>query len=241
MTIVLQEGMREGDLADLVLPLISVDEYSSKVSADEAIVVGFYVQEEAAAKDLNRFLQKSAAPILGTEVSPAPDQHGFFMVFVEMMDNDQLAENLESVLQEIAGLVKIDEWQLRVRGSEEVLPYSTETLERGLRKAKRDTKKSEVVEFLQRSYLHNAGFEDDVLILEAAGERLVFDFVEFGRINTILRDYRLDEAGVRCDIRSVAKTNKITRLLGEHWDAAPMGRYYLLTNAEDVRALLVKL
>src|ERR1700733_10450117 len=93
----LLEGMREGDLADLVLPMISVDEYSSKIDNDQAIVVGFYVHEEMAARDLNRFLQKSAVPLLGTDVSPAPDSHGYFMVFCEMMDNDRLAQNVQAI------------------------------------------------------------------------------------------------------------------------------------------------
>jgi len=67
----LREGLREGDLADLVLPMISVDEYESRIDKSQAIVIGFYVQDENAANDLNRFVQKSALPLLGTEVSRA--------------------------------------------------------------------------------------------------------------------------------------------------------------------------
>lgn len=95
----LTEGMRRGDLADLVLPLISVDEYDSKVDEKEAIVFGFYVHDRGAADDLNRFLQKSAVPLLDTEVSPAPDQHGFYMVFIEFLDNDRLPQNVATCSQ----------------------------------------------------------------------------------------------------------------------------------------------
>src|ERR1700722_8534394 len=98
---ILREGMRKGDLTDLVLPLISCDEYVSQLDQSECIVFGFYVHDEDAANDLNRYLQKSAMPILDTKVSPAPDQHGYFMVFVELMNNSRLPEIMKSILADI--------------------------------------------------------------------------------------------------------------------------------------------
>jgi hypothetical protein len=238
---VLREGMREGDLADLVLPLISVDEYCSQIDSDEALVLGFYVHDEMAAKDLNRFLQKSAVPLLGTEVSPAPDQHGYFMVFVEMMDNDRLGENLTAILHEISTLVDIDEWQIRVRSAASVMPFSIENLEHAIAKAKRLTKKVEVVEYLQHSALRNAELSDTLLILEGAGDRYCFDFIGFDRIDDLLRKHKLTEVGVSFDIRGVAKANKITRMLGENWEASRMGAFILLNRDQDERGLLLKL
>lgn len=236
----LSEGMREGDLVDLVLPLISVDEYASKVDASEAIVIGFYVHDEAAAKDLNRFLQKSAVPLLGTEVSPAPDQHGYFMVFVEMMDNDRLATNLVAIIQEIDSLVDVEEWHIRVRAAKGLVPFTAENLEHGLVVAKKASKRSEVVEYLQYSALHNAEFIDGLLILEGAGERYCFEFIGFDRISTLLSDYHLTETAVRYDIRSIARGNKITRMLGENWEASRLDRYLLLHLETDRRGLLLK-
>lgn len=237
----LREGMREGDLADLVLPLISCDEYASKVDNDQAIVIGFYVQEELAAKDLNRFLQKSAVPILGTDISPAPDQHGYFMVFVEMMNNHRLGENLEAILLEIHGLVDIDNWQLRVRESDRLLPFTPENLQRAVAKARHVSKKAEVVEYLQRSALHNAEFIGPILVLEGAGERYCFDFIDFAPMNCLLDTHQLTDTGMRYDIRSIAKTNKINRLLGENWNASRVGQYIILHTERDSRGLLLRL
>ena len=134
---VLREGMREGDLADLVIPLIDVDNYISKVDPDECIVFGFYVHDKSAAEDLNRFLQKSSTPILDTEISPAPDQHGYYLVFVEFMNNDRLAENVTSILAEIKTLVDIDEWQMRVRKTDGLVPFSEDNLKDCLKHAER--------------------------------------------------------------------------------------------------------
>lgn len=127
----LNEGMRAGDLSSLVLPLISVDEYESKVD-EKAIVIGLYVQDKDAANDLNRFVQKSALAILDTEVSPAPDQHGYYLVFVEFMKNDRLCSSVASFLEEIEPLVEITEWQMRVRKVDGLLDFSETTLRKAL-------------------------------------------------------------------------------------------------------------
>ena len=239
----LHEGLREGDLADLVLPLISVDEYVSRIDADEAIVLGFYVHDETAAKDLNRFLQKSAVPLLGTDVSPAPDQHGYYMIFVEMMHNDRLGDNVTAILHEIASLVDIDDdgWQLRIRNHKGLVPFSVEHLENGIEQAQQTTKQTAVIEYLQRSALSNAEFSDTLLLIEGADDSFWFDFVSFDKISTLMHDYKLTDVGVKYDIRSVAKTNKITRLLGENWEASRLGRYILLNRTQDTRGLLLKL
>ena len=42
----LNEGLKELDLQDLVLPLVSVDEYESKID-EEAIVVAFFILTKA--------------------------------------------------------------------------------------------------------------------------------------------------------------------------------------------------
>jgi hypothetical protein len=238
---VLHEGMRENDLVDLVLPLISVDEYVSKIDPTEAIVLGFYVQDEAAAKDLNRFLQKSPVPLLGTDVSPAPDQHGYYMVFVEMMDNDRLVQNLEAILQEMSTLVDIEHWKLRIRAQDELVDFTPDALKKGLDFAKKHSKKTEVVEFLQRSALHNAEFDNSLVILEGGGQRFVFDFVGFDRISKLMQDHQLDQAALRYDIRNIAKNNKIGNMLGEHWDVSRIGGYVMLYHDSDTRGLLLKL
>jgi hypothetical protein len=237
----LSEGMREGDLADLVLPLISIDEYSSKLDNDQAIVIGFYVHEEMAAKDLNRFLQKSAVPLLGTDVSPAPDQHGYYMVFVELMNNERLPQNMQSILEEIHGLVDIDNWQLRVRDHKDLIPFSMENIEMAIVKLKRETKKTEVVEFLQPSALMNAQFAGALLILEGAGESYTFDFIDFASIPLLMQNFKLTETGVAYDLRTVAKTNKIGRMLGENWEVSRIGKFMLLHTDRDPRGLLLKL
>jgi hypothetical protein len=236
----LTEGMREGDLADLVLPLISVDEYESKVASDdEALVFGFYVHDEAAANDLNRFLQKSAAPILDTDVSPAPDQHGYFMVFVEMNKDARLPENVEDILAEIKSLVDIDSWQMRVRDLDDLIPFSQKNLMAALKKSAKHVTEQAILAYLQPSALDMAMIDEDLLILQGSGERFVFDVVGYDQFDELLTQHKLTEAGYSYSLRSVARTNRIARILGEGWLVLELDGYTMLHQIDTGHALLL--
>lgn len=237
---VLTEGMREGDLCDLVLPLLSVDEYASKIDPKKAIVIGFYVHDQDGANDLNRFLQKSAVPLLDTDVSPAPDQHGYFMVFVELMKDERLPVNVSDILGEIKSLVGVESWQMRVRSLDDLTTFSERNLKKAIRAVSRQEKDANVLEFLQPSALGNALTEDGMLVLEGAGERFVFSIVELDRIDNLLEQHRLTDAALRLDMRTIARSNRLTRILGEGWCASSLGGMFLLHHSDDPRGLLVK-
>lgn len=99
---ILIEDLFEGDLADMVTPVISFDEFESKID-ENVIVLAFHVKNDKAAEDLAIFIERSSiANILDTEVSSAPDKLGNYLVFVEVdFKNDQLVS--ESILK----LIKI--------------------------------------------------------------------------------------------------------------------------------------
>lgn len=237
---ILREGLRKGDLADLVLPLISVDEYVSKVDPSECIVLGFYVHDEDAAKDLNRFLQKSAVSIMDTEVSPAPDQHGYFMVFVELIDNDRMPENVVSILAEIKPLVAIEEWQMRVRKTDGLVPFSEDNLKDCLKNGKKNDNTEDILEFLRPSTLTKALVEEGgILVLEGSNDRHVYKIKAFGHINTVLSNQGLTEAPITFNIRTIAKMNRIRRSLGENWEVVAVGKFIMLHNSTDPRGILL--
>lgn len=126
------EGMWAGDLADLVQPLVSIDEYASKLDSS-AIAVGFYVQDRDAADDLNRFIQKSPVSIIDSDVSPAPDQRGYYLVFVELAFNERIVSNIASLLEEISPLVSVEKWQMRVRNLDGLYDFDNDRLATALK------------------------------------------------------------------------------------------------------------
>ena len=85
----IKEGVEYGDLQSLVKNIVSIAEFEPKTGIDnDVVVIGFYVDDESPAQDLGTFLERGVAEILDTEVSPNPDDEGYYMVFVEI-DNDE--------------------------------------------------------------------------------------------------------------------------------------------------------
>ena len=121
------EGLVKGDLDGLVLPVVSIDEYESKLDSS-FIVVGFYVTEKDAANDLNRFIQKSTVDLMDTEISPASDEDGFYLVFVEFERNEDFPYNITQLLEQIENLVGIDEWQAIYYGFEKHYDLNEKTI-----------------------------------------------------------------------------------------------------------------
>jgi hypothetical protein len=181
-------------------------------------------------------VQKSALPLLGTEVSPAPDQHGYFMVFVEFMNNDRLAENVAAMLHELIALSSIEEWAMRVRKFKHLVPFSQERLTKMLDQLKQISQQQDIMEFLGTTGLHRAEVDGNMLLLEGNGEKLVFHILAFGRGSRLLTEHG---GSMQMGLRSIAKTNRIARILGENWHAALVGDDLLIHSDRDARALLL--
>lgn len=113
----LAESLTRGDLEHMVLPTISIDEYASKIDNREAIVVGFYVFDRAPADDLCLFIEKTDVTTLDTEVSPAPDPDGYYVVFVEMNRNKDFPKNLMDLVKQVNNLTMISNWQFKPFGA----------------------------------------------------------------------------------------------------------------------------
>ena len=106
------EGVEYGDLQSLVSNTVSVAEFEPKTGTeDDVVVVGFYCKDEAPAQDLASFIEKSVVDILDTEVSPNPDEEGYYMVFVEV-ENEEIMKKALALLDDISRLTDIESWEL---------------------------------------------------------------------------------------------------------------------------------
>tara|TARA_B110000858_G_scaffold29046_1_gene31204 strand:+ start:1098 stop:1508 length:411 start_codon:yes stop_codon:yes gene_type:complete len=107
------EGVEYGDLVSLVDNTVSIGEFKPKTGTEEdVIVVGFYIKDEAPALDLAKFIERGVTSILDTEVSPNPNDVGMYIVFVEV-ENEDLMNVTMSLINDIHGLVKNDEWEIK--------------------------------------------------------------------------------------------------------------------------------
>lgn len=124
----LEEGLKANSLDHLVLPLLTVDEYESKIDDNRVVVVGFFVFDKDPAEDLASFVDKSSISVLDTQVSPAPTPEGYYVVFVELLRNSDLPGELFKILGEVKNLCNIDKWQMQYTGQAEPVDLTPEAI-----------------------------------------------------------------------------------------------------------------
>lgn len=233
----LVEGMRGGDLEDLVLPLVSIDEYESKVD-DNAIVVAFYVSDHDAANDLNRYIQKSPTPIVDTDVSPAPDQRGYYLVFAEFLNNTRIGENIHAIIDEVSPIANITNWKMRFRGVDRLIPFSLVAIN------KQFEQKDDVAEslklFLQPTDIEKVSVANNDLVLEGYGYKDRYEIVAFGPLETVLSERSLMVHPEDVSIASNRAAARMDRQLGEGWSVSCVDGLNLVMHDYSDNALLIK-
>ena len=128
MIILNEAGLLEGDLDYLILPLIEIDTFESKISNSKAIVIAFYVFEQDPAKDLERFIEKDPVAVLDTETSPAPTEDGYYVVFVELDRDNNFPELTRKIVESISNLTNVKKWQFKTLNDDTIYDLSEETL-----------------------------------------------------------------------------------------------------------------
>jgi len=125
----LSEGLRSGDLKELVSDLFTVDQYRSKMGEDRDIVVlGFSVREKNPAVDLMEFIEKGYAYILDADMSTGEESDGKYQVFVEMERTKELPSQLKHLLDGIGQLTGNRDWRFRYQKANSSLPFNEETV-----------------------------------------------------------------------------------------------------------------
>lgn len=119
MSSFLTEGLQPLDLEHLVLDQIEIDTFVPKLD-DTNVVLAFFVKEEDPAYDLSRFIEFGPVDILDTEVSPAPDEDGHYLVFVEIEKKD-MAKNILSILKVVKYLSGVDKWKYHYKAKSSIV------------------------------------------------------------------------------------------------------------------------
>lgn len=237
----LLEGLKEGDLENLVLPLVSIDEYESKLD-DDSIVVGFFVGDKEPAADLNRFIQKGAIDILDTDVSPAPNEEGHFMVFVEMLRNDTFPKNLLDIVESLTGLTENDQWEVVIYGSSEPQPLTLEYLEANVRLiSMEDALEEGLSEFFKESILDSLEFTGKELTFQRRGLKETYTLVDFDTFENLSANNAAMGLPVLLDESSQGIRRTLETLLGDHWLVEHLGGYVVLSKFNEPKMALLRI
>lgn len=186
------EGMQANDLDFLVMPIVSVDEYESKIDDRRAVVIGFYVTDTDPAAELSSFIEKGTISVLDTEVSPAPTEDGYYLVFVEMDRNEKLPRNIIKLIDSVNRLTNVEKWQFSPYHSkeDENYPLTLDMLKSHLncdpdsievRDEEAEDEMSEgIAGFLRSSLIEGFSIDGDVLTMKSGQFEKSYRISKFG-------------------------------------------------------------
>lgn len=252
----LLEGLLQHDLDFTVMPLISIDEYCSKIDDRKAIVVGFYLTDSDPAADLAAFIEKGVVKVLDTDVSPAPTEDGHYLVFVEMYRNEHFPKKLLKILDEIENITNIDNWEFSPLHSKEDENYPVTIPE--LRKRvnldpnevvitdkdddSKTTKKSttpeqpavheQIVQFLKNALVEGYTVDNNIVMLKHFDKKLSYRVDQF--------DY--DDPEIPIFIGSIGdssifESNKLQTMLGNNYSVYCTGTHLLVADSTSYMLL----
>jgi len=244
------EGLKEGDLEDLVLPLVSIDEYESKLD-DDSIVIAFFVKDKEPAQDLNRFIQKGAVDILDTDVSPAPTEEGNFMVFVELLRDDEFPAKCLDLVSSLDGLTSLKDWMAVIYDVEGDQPLTPEVLQTMVRLDSHEDHTGhdddqdgevdgevdeELIEFFKHSDLEGLSEDGRKVTLEGLTSSFELEFVDLGPFEALQERNAVLTQGLRLDEAAQHNVSRLKALLGDLWLVEHLQNHVLFSSplSEDV-------
>jgi hypothetical protein len=251
------EGLLEHDLDYTIMPLISIDEYQSKIDDRKAIVVGFYITENDPAADLAAFIEKGVVKVLDTDVSPAPTEDGHYLVFVELDRNKDFPAKLLKIIDEIKNITNVYSWQFSPYKSKEDENYnltlselkkrvnldpdsievndtSSEDNSTGNNKIDKNKLNEKLSKFLKNALLQRYSINNNTLILENYNYCKVYNIILFDNAHKIKTPIMVEQIGDK----RLFETNRLQNMLGQYYSVYSNGTNLLVT--DEINSLLLK-
>ncbi len=259
--------LRENDLANTVLKKISVDEFEPKTGTSEnVLVLGFQLSENLPSKDLYKFLNNSIIEMRDIEVSPNPNPDGYYMVFVEMDRQEEVLNNIKSIVEEVERLSGKLNWEVSTTLSEESIALDNDELikyiqidpenymtkdefvsqqeavqqkeeEHRLEEEAKDNSNT-ILEFLKASNILEAGLNDGKLHLRGARDIATLEVINFGHGPDVMSEVGISESAIKLEHDKIAMA-KLNAMLGE-MKALPIDEYIVIYNPAHRDILVTK-
>lgn len=213
-----ERALRQDILKDLIYPIISVDEYTSKIGEDN-IVVAFQVLDNFdAAYDLSSFVEKSPVGVIDTEASETPNVDGRYIVFSEFERNGEFPEKLLLLLKTIENICPNPGWKLQLYRLNDPIDVDFDIITQKMELVKPDT----ITEFFDQ-----AGVSADIL-----NETIRLNTL-YGELHYQLGSGIVSEGYVKGLLKNTKTELDNTRLgsiLGEGYDVLRSGQQYIIGN-----------
>jgi tetratricopeptide (TPR) repeat protein len=122
-----QQGLKNAPLRGFVQDRFLVDVYKPRNGDEKDIVVlAFLVLERKPAIILSRRITQGQFEFIDVDVSPAPDEKGNYLVFLEIKRSAATFDVLSDILRHIGNMVDIHQWYFQPYAHQEFLDWNRE-------------------------------------------------------------------------------------------------------------------
>ena len=228
------EGLKIGDLENLCLSTISIDQFNSKISED-CIVVAFYVLYRNPAKDLNSFIQKTSVDIIDSDISPAPTEDGYYIVFVEFRRDKNFPQKIIDLCSILRGITQNQNWYFRSMKEPKAVDLTLENIIKVIPGVSNNIKET-IYQYFKNSCLDGMEIQNNKLIFEKYGSKRSYNFVSFGNKDNLLESLN----SIPLSESDLSDTLYFRNILGNNWYSDTRGKYIFLKKDNSNRALVLK-
>lgn len=233
----LNEGLKEHDLDDLILPLISIDEFESKID-DDALVIAFFLTDQDPANDLNHFIQKGSVEFLDSDVSPAPNEDGYFLVFVEFVRQPKTLKQIMELVDSFKNLTNVDSWNCNIYKMDEVVPFDKEHLLKHVRFKNPDFD-GNVKEFFRQSELDDLLIEGNTLTLKRRNSSVQLFIEDFDTFENLVERYGLEQVSVDFNRETIRECRIVETHVGFGWSVNKLGDRVIVVDPNNTHAMMI--
>lgn len=257
-------ALQEGDLKNTILKKLSLDEFTPKTGDEKDVgVLGFSVQQSYPGDDLYKFISNSPVESRDVEVSPNPNEEGYYMVFVEFDRDENMLDKINSIVSEVKNVAGNLDWEVKLPYMEDAVKLSDPTLatkiqldpesyltakdykdklaveaaeaeEQALQEQAEENSNT-ILQFLEASNLLEAGINDDKLHMRGAKDVATLQIVNFGPAKETMADLGINESAIKPLDSTLRQFNS---MLGE-MKAVPIDDYIVIFNPAVTENILV--
>ena len=258
-------ALQENDLKDTILKKVSLDEFTPKTGEEKDVaVLGFYVTQSYPGQDLYNFIGGSIIENRDVELSPNPNEDGYYMVFVEMDRDENLLDNVKNMIKEVSRVSGDLEWKIKTPYMDDYLPIEDEGLSKFVQsnpevymtaqefkdmltqeaveaeeqalQEQAEENSNKILEFLRDSNLLEAGFNNDKLHMRGSQDVATLEVVNFGPAKDIMAEIGIAESAIKPLDSTLRKFNS---MLGE-MNAIPIDDYIVIFSPSNDNILVTK-
>ena len=202
------EGLKAGDLDGVVSKQFSVDQFKSKMGDDKNIMVlAFTVDGMAPAKDLERFAETGYKEVLDADATPGTLEDGKHRVFVEFARVEAVDQHIRKFLEDLKKLTNIEifeftyhkrtvPFEATAKNLADILPRTPEAYTQKVN----SLKLGEMQTFFDKFQMMEFKLDNNIVeIKKQNADTLKFELHAFGETSLIMNEikaFRLDESAM---------------------------------------------